>query len=156
MFDPKGLHSAVVMPTPQGKGGDPAQEGEEQTQEPVALRDPTPSPPTSPSEPPRIRMRRSMYLPGWSIPPKVLLVDDDAVCRKLSSKFLQVFGCFIDIAVDGVGAVAKMNLGKYDLVFMVCFTFERHELLLIIKCRTLSCPNSMECLRLRKSANLTP
>jgi hypothetical protein len=27
----------------------------------------------------------------------------------MSSKFLQVFGCTIDVAVDGVGAVEMMN-----------------------------------------------
>jgi osomolarity two-component system response regulator SKN7 len=37
----------------------------------------------------------------------------------LSSKFLQVFGCEIDVAVDGMVAVHKMNLDKYDLVLMV-------------------------------------
>ena len=63
--------------------------------------------------------RRPGYLPAWTVPPKVLLVEDDAVCRRLSSKFLQVFGCTIDVAVDGVSAVNKMNLEKYDLVFMV-------------------------------------
>jgi len=57
-------------------------------------------------------------VPGWAVPPRVLLVDDDAVSRRLSSKFLQVFGCTIDVAVDGVGAVNKMNLEKYDLVLM--------------------------------------
>ncbi|KAI0761396.1 CheY-like superfamily, partial [Irpex lacteus] len=57
-------------------------------------------------------------IPVWTVPPKVLLVDDDVVCRRLSSKFLQVFGCFIDVAVDGIGAVNKMNLEKYDLVLM--------------------------------------
>ncbi|KAK0495623.1 HSF-type DNA-binding-domain-containing protein [Armillaria luteobubalina] len=66
----------------------------------------------------RLRVRRSTYVPGWAVPPRVLLVDDDAVSRKLSSKFLQVFGCTIDVAVDGVGAVNKMNLEKYDLVLM--------------------------------------
>jgi len=45
-------------------------------------------------------------------------VEDDAVSRRLSSKFLQVFGCTIDVAVDGEGAVNKMNLEKYDLVLM--------------------------------------
>jgi osomolarity two-component system response regulator SKN7 len=49
----------------------------------------------------------------------VLLVDDDEVNRRMSSKFLQVFGCTIDVAVDGVGAVERMNLEKYDLVLMV-------------------------------------
>ncbi|TDL24878.1 hypothetical protein BD410DRAFT_785604 [Rickenella mellea] len=66
----------------------------------------------------RLRVRRSTFVPGWAVPPRVLLVDDDAVSRKLSSKFLQVFGCTIDVAVDGVVAVNKMNLEKYDLVLM--------------------------------------
>jgi osomolarity two-component system response regulator SKN7 len=70
-----------------------------------------------------LRVRRSAYVPGWAVPPRVLLVEDDAVSRKLSSKFLQVFGCTIDVAVDGVGAVNKMNLEKYDLVLMVLFFF---------------------------------
>lgn len=66
----------------------------------------------------KLRVRRSTYVPGWAVPPRVLLVDDDAVSRKLSSKFLKVFGCTIDVAVDGIGAVNKMNLEKYDLVLM--------------------------------------
>ncbi|ODQ51440.1 response regulator [Saitoella complicata NRRL Y-17804] len=65
-----------------------------------------------------MRIHRSTFVPGWAVPPKVLLVEDDAVCRRLSSKFLQVFGCEIDMAVDGVSAVNKMNLAKYDLVLM--------------------------------------
>ncbi|KAL1761223.1 HSF-type DNA-binding-domain-containing protein [Schizophyllum commune] len=66
----------------------------------------------------KLRVRRSTFVPGWAVPPRVLLVDDDAVSRKLSSKFLQIFGCAIDVAVDGVSAVNKMNLEKYDLVLM--------------------------------------
>ncbi|PWZ00292.1 hypothetical protein BCV70DRAFT_161330 [Testicularia cyperi] len=65
-----------------------------------------------------LRVRRSTLVPGWAVPPRVLLVDDDEVCRRLSSKFLQVFGCSIDYAVDGMSAVNKMNLEKYDLVLM--------------------------------------
>ncbi|EPQ57751.1 hypothetical protein GLOTRDRAFT_119791 [Gloeophyllum trabeum ATCC 11539] len=71
-----------------------------------------------PSSVQKLRVRRSTYVPGWAVPPRVLLVEDDAVSRKLSSKFLQVFGCNFDVAVDGVGAVNKMNLEKYDLVLM--------------------------------------
>jgi osomolarity two-component system response regulator SKN7 len=81
---------------------------------------------SSSNSPPRkqtLRVRRSTFVPGWAVPPRVLLVDDDAVSRKLSSKFLQVFGCTIDVAVDGFGAVNKMNLEKYDLVLMVCSFF---------------------------------
>jgi osomolarity two-component system response regulator SKN7 len=83
-----------------------------------------PSNPPFGTRPPSVqtlRVRRSAYVPGWAVPPRVLLVEDDAVSRKLSSKFLQVFGCTIDVAVDGVGAVNKMNLEKYDLVLMVPF-----------------------------------
>lgn len=75
--------------------------------------------PALPSTAQKLRVRRSTYVPGWSVPPRVLLVEDDAVSRKLSSKFLQIFGCAIDVAVDGVGAVNKMNLERYDLVLMV-------------------------------------
>lgn len=110
------LDSAVVMPTPQGMGGDPPQEGEEERQQPIVDAEAGPS--AGPSAQ-TLRVRRSTYVPGWAVPPRVLLVDDDAVSRKLSSKFLQVFGCTIDVAVDGVGAVNKMNLEKYDLVLMV-------------------------------------
>lgn len=66
----------------------------------------------------RLRNRRPTFVPGWAVPPRVLLVDDDEVCRRLSSKFLQVFGCQIDYAVDGMSAVNKMNVEKYDLVLM--------------------------------------
>jgi len=67
---------------------------------------------------PSLESVKPMPAPGWAVAPKVLLVEDDAVCRKLSSKFLQVFGCQIDLAEDGVSAVNKMNREKYDLVFM--------------------------------------
>lgn len=125
-FDANTLKDAVVMPTPQGMGGDPPQEGENERQQPLVLVDeatsqPISAPAASMAVPgaKKLRVRRSTYVPGWAVPPRVLLVDDDAVSRKLSSKFLQVFGCAIDVAVDGIGAVNKMNLEKYDLVLMV-------------------------------------
>lgn len=68
---------------------------------------------------PRLRVRRKTYVPGWAVPPRVLLVEDDAVSRKLSSKFLQVLGVTTDFAVDGESAVKQMHLGQYDLVLMV-------------------------------------
>lgn len=128
-FDPSTLN-AMVMPTPQGMGGDPEQEGENEPQRPFApavadaVSDAAAAQRFAAEEgrPPSaqtLRVRRSTYVPGWAVPPRVLLVDDDAVSRRLSSKFLQVFGCTIDVAVDGVGAVNKMNLEKYDLVLMV-------------------------------------
>lgn len=68
----------------------------------------------------KLRVRRATFVPGdWAVSPRVLLVDDDAVIRKLSCKLLKIFGCTTDLAVDGIGAVTKMNLEKYDLVLMV-------------------------------------
>ncbi|GAA5926818.1 hypothetical protein JCM10213_002458 [Rhodosporidiobolus nylandii] len=85
---------------------------------PSSAHAPLPHPSASSSERPGGPQRRQSNVPGWAVPPRVLLVEDDAVCRKLSSKFLEVFGCQIDVAVDGVSAVNKMNVQKYDLVLM--------------------------------------
>ena len=131
---------------------------------PVAIQAPIP-PKTSPSSSPKadgssastssagvggegkkLRVRRSTYVPGWAVPPRVLLVDDDAISRKLSTKFLQVFGCTTDVAVDGVSAVTKMNVEKYDLVLMVRFQCPGVlERLLIVWawCRISSCRSWM-------------
>ncbi|TPX67365.1 hypothetical protein SpCBS45565_g03786 [Spizellomyces sp. 'palustris'] len=73
----------------------------------------------SPRPPNSMRVTRATFVPPWSVPPKVLLVEDDVTCRKLSSKLLQVFGCSFDVAVDGLDAVERMNVGnKYDIVLM--------------------------------------
>ncbi|KAI0684300.1 hypothetical protein BC835DRAFT_1232083, partial [Cytidiella melzeri] len=57
--------------------------------------------------------------PGCAVQPRELLVDHNAVSRKLTSKLLQMFGCAIDVAVDRIGAaVNKMKFKKYDLVLM--------------------------------------
>jgi len=126
---------------------------------------PTPSNGRPSTTPTTIRVRRSTFVPGWAVPPRVLLVDDDAVSRRLSSKFLQVFGCMIDVAVDGVGAVNKMNLEKYDLVLMVSAIFslflrcgrELTELILLgwERNRTSSCRKWMVLARRISSANST-
>jgi osomolarity two-component system response regulator SKN7 len=60
---------------------------------------------------------------SWTVPPRILLVDDDSVYRDLSERLLQVFGCTIDLAKDGVEALKKMSLEKYDLILMVDFFF---------------------------------
>jgi osomolarity two-component system response regulator SKN7 len=65
-----------------------------------------------------LTVRRSSFVPGWAVPPRILLVDDDQVVRTLSKRFLQVFGCNTEVAVDGLAAVEKMNLEQYDLVLM--------------------------------------
>ncbi|KAG0350402.1 kinase-regulated stress-responsive transcription factor skn7 [Podila minutissima] len=56
--------------------------------------------------------------PIWSMPPRVLLVEDDDICRRLSTRFLQLLGCPFDVAEDGVAAVGKMSQQKYDIVLM--------------------------------------
>lgn len=59
---------------------------------------------------------------SWTVPPRILLVDDDSVYRDLSGKLLSVIGCTIDLAKDGVEALKKMGMEKYDLILMVsCF-----------------------------------
>lgn len=63
-------------------------------------------------------VRRATYIPEWSVPPRVLLVEDDPVCRNLTTKFLQIFGCTIEVAADGVEAVNKMQTGVYDICMM--------------------------------------
>lgn len=94
--------------------------------------------PTSPRQH-KLRVRRSTYVPGWAVPPRVLLVEDDLVSRRLSSKFLQVSGCEIGVAVDGLGAVNKMELEKYDLVLMVTrFSFLPAAFVTLMYCAFLS------------------
>lgn len=56
---------------------------------------------------------------GWTVSPRVLLVDDDSVYRDISGRLLQVVGCTIDLAKDGVEAIHMMGLRKYDLILMV-------------------------------------
>ncbi|KAG2226454.1 hypothetical protein INT45_014198 [Circinella minor] len=63
-------------------------------------------------------LRRKSNIPGWSIPPRVLLVDDDLIFRRLSTKLLQVAGCTIDVAADGLEAITKLGSGSYDIVLM--------------------------------------
>ena len=57
--------------------------------------------------------------PPWSTTPRVLIVDDDQVSRELCTKYVQCHGCSVDLASDGASAVNKMNVEKFDLVFMV-------------------------------------
>lgn len=57
--------------------------------------------------------------PGWSRPPRVLLVEDDPTCRQIGGKFLYSFCCVVDTALDGLEAVSKMQEGvKYDIILM--------------------------------------
>ncbi|KDE02703.1 hypothetical protein MVLG_06765 [Microbotryum lychnidis-dioicae p1A1 Lamole] len=109
----QGIRHAQSRPSPQGQQRQSS--GQSKAQQPDTT-DKQSNVPASSSD--AQTARKLTYVPGWAVPPRVLLVEDDAVCRKLSSKFLEVFGCQIDVAVDGVSAVNKMNMQKYDLVLM--------------------------------------
>ncbi|KAI9643640.1 kinase-regulated stress-responsive transcription factor skn7 [Ciborinia camelliae] len=53
--------------------------------------------------------------------PRILLVEDDQVCARIGTKFLESFECGVDIARDGLDAVNKINLGAehhFDLILM--------------------------------------
>ncbi|KAG9286116.1 hypothetical protein G9A89_010130 [Geosiphon pyriformis] len=54
----------------------------------------------------------------WSIPPKILVVDDEISIQDFMINLLQLIGCECEVAVDGVVAVNKIHNTKYDLVFM--------------------------------------
>lgn len=55
---------------------------------------------------------------SWRYAPTVLVVDDDAICRRLSHKFLSLLGCKSDSSTDGLDALQKLRSKQYDLVLM--------------------------------------
>ncbi|KAI7893255.1 uncharacterized protein EV154DRAFT_440100 [Mucor mucedo] len=71
--------------------------------------------PTPPSD--DIKGKKKMVA-SWTTPPRVLLVDDDSVYRDVSGRMLNMIGCSIDLAKDGLEALQKMSLEKYDLILM--------------------------------------
>lgn len=69
-----------------------------------------------------IRLRRSTTIkPSWTQTPKILVVEDDVVYRQLSRKFLEKFGCQIEVVENAQVAIERMNTTKYDLVLMDIF-----------------------------------
>ena len=50
--------------------------------------------------------------------PRVLVVDDDALNRKVGSRFLERAGCACDVASDAEEAVRAARSKPYDLVLM--------------------------------------
>lgn len=45
------------------------------------------------------RKKSSSFVPSWSTPPRVLLVEDDPTCARIGTKFLQTAQCGVDMAV---------------------------------------------------------
>ncbi|CAO3645798.1 unnamed protein product [Mucor fragilis] len=62
---------------------------------------------------------KKKMMASWTTPPRVLLVDDDSVYRDVSGRMLNMVGCSIDLAKDGLEALQKMSVEKYDLILMV-------------------------------------
>ncbi|KIW27939.1 hypothetical protein, variant [Cladophialophora immunda] len=84
---------------------------------------PYPLPPRDGSDPRTqfadTRKKSGLSDPGWSRPPRILLVEDDPTCRQIGGKFLHSFSCVVDSALDGLEAVNKMQEGtKYDMILM--------------------------------------
>ncbi|KAI9607453.1 hypothetical protein H4Q26_005975 [Puccinia striiformis f. sp. tritici PST-130] len=58
--------------------------------------------------------------------PRVLIVEDDQICRRISSTILELMGCRIEFACDGLNAVNRMKTqiesnDPFDLVLMDIF-----------------------------------
>jgi CheY-like chemotaxis protein len=51
---------------------------------------------------------------------RVLLVEDNAVNRKVGRMMLERLGCAVEIAADGQQALDMLGLRPYDVVFMDC------------------------------------
>jgi len=50
----------------------------------------------------------------------VLLVEDNAINRRLAQSLLEKLGCHVEVAVNGLEAVAKSCSAHYDLILMDC------------------------------------
>jgi signal transduction histidine kinase/ActR/RegA family two-component response regulator len=51
-------------------------------------------------------------------PPRILVVDDHAMNRKVARLLLEALGCTVDLANDGEEAVAAASGGAFDLILM--------------------------------------
>jgi PAS domain S-box-containing protein len=52
--------------------------------------------------------------------PRVLVVDDNPVNRRVALRTLEILGCVVETANDGAQAVELTKTNAYDLVFMDC------------------------------------
>lgn len=52
--------------------------------------------------------------------PHVLVVDDDAISRSVSSQLLERLGCVVELALSGMEAIELVPRGNFDLIFMDC------------------------------------
>ena len=52
--------------------------------------------------------------------PHVLVVEDNIVNQRMAVRLLEKIGCVVDVAVNGLEAVERVEQSTYDLVFMDC------------------------------------
>jgi two-component system, sensor histidine kinase and response regulator len=50
----------------------------------------------------------------------VLVVDDDAISRSVSSQLLERLGCIVEVALSGTDAVKRASDTRFELIFMDC------------------------------------
>jgi PAS domain S-box-containing protein len=58
--------------------------------------------------------------PSWSRQPAVLVVEDDPTCQFTFHMMLTQLGCSYSLAENGLQAIAAVEQGAFDLVFMDC------------------------------------
>ena len=59
--------------------------------------------------------------PARSVPPRVLLVENDPVSQLVAAQLLEQIGCHVEHAIDGREAVERSAREHYDLIFMDCY-----------------------------------
>jgi len=64
--------------------------------------------------------RESSLLSHCGQPPVVLLVEDNEVNQEVSRGMLESIGCRVEVADNGLKAIAAILQTRYDLVFMDC------------------------------------
>ena len=73
------------------------------------------------AEPPHAESRRPALEPiAFTRPPRVLVVEDNAVNRKVADRTLTRLGCEVTLAWHGLEALERFGDGEFELVFMDC------------------------------------
>jgi CheY-like chemotaxis protein len=52
--------------------------------------------------------------------PLVLLVEDNPLSRRVAERMLQLEGCDVDVAANGLEAIQRALIRDYDLVLIAC------------------------------------
>lgn len=64
--------------------------------------------------------RRRQTAPVPRFDARVLLAEDNPVNQRVAELFLRRLGCDVDVAADGIEALARFTAARYDLVLMDC------------------------------------